>query len=449
MDDALLLKYAAKAPRYTSYPTAAQFSAEVDAVIYGEWLRRTPRDASLSLYAHIPFCSSMCWYCGCQATVVNTIEPVVAYLSSLRAEIDRVADRLGERRRVTHMHWGGGTPTLLPGPEFLRLMADLGERFAIADDAEIAVEIDPRTIDRELAQSLADGGVNRVSLGIQDFDPIVQAAVNRVQPHDVVAGAIDALRAAGIDRISADLLYGLPHQTPATVARAVEATAALGADRVSLFGYAHVPWMRPHQKLIPDEALPGPEARLAMFRSAAAALADSGFVAIGLDHFARPSDPLAVAANAGMLRRNFQGYTVDTADALIGFGASAISTLPQGYAQNAPTVPAYRAAMVAGDLATVRGVALSDDDRLRRTVIERLMCDFHVDLDKVAASFATGREDFADAMLALAPLAADGLVAVNAGRVEIPPEARIAVRSICAAFDRYLAPGGARHSPAI
>jgi oxygen-independent coproporphyrinogen-3 oxidase len=273
--------------------------------------------------------------------------------------------------------------------------------------------------------------------------------VNRVQPYDVVAAAADQLRAAGIDRFSADLLYGLPKQTAETVARAVEMTAELGPDRVSLFGYAHVPWMRPHQKLIHEADLPGPEDRLNMFRTAERALAANGFVAVGLDHFARREDALAVAARTGTLHRNFQGYTTDTADALIGFGASAIGTLPQGYAQNAPTVPGYRKAIAAGELATVRGVALKDDDRLRRAVIERLMCDFRVDLDELGGLFGADREDFADALLALAPLADDGLVEVNAGRIEVLPEARIAVRSVCAAFDRYLDQGTARHSQAI
>lgn len=449
MDDSVLLKYAARAPRYTSYPTAPHFGGEVDAESYRAWLTTVPDGSQLSLYVHVPFCASLCWYCGCQATVVNSAEPVAAYLAALRGEVKLVVDALGPGRPVTHLHWGGGTPTMLAGPDFVALSNDMRTRFAFDEAAEIAVEIDPRTMTRQLAVALAEAGVNRVSLGIQDFDPAVQAAVNRVQPYDVVAAAADQLRAAGIDRFSADLLYGLPKQTAETVARAVEMTAELGPDRVSLFGYAHVPWMRPHQKLIHEADLPGPEDRLNMFRTAERALAANGFVAVGLDHFARREDALAVAARTGTLHRNFQGYTTDTADTLIGFGASAIGTLPQGYAQNAPTVPGYRKAIAAGELATVRGVALKDDDRLRRAVIERLMCDFRVDLDELGGPFGADREDFADALLALAPLADDGLVEVNAGRIEVLPEARIAVRSVCAAFDRYLDQGTARHSQAI
>ena len=449
MDDSDLLKYDAAVPRYTSYPTAPHFAADVDEAQYRSWLGGIPREATLSLYVHVPFCASLCWFCGCQMRVVNRYGPVRDYLDLVATEVAQVADALPHKGRVTHTHFGGGTPTLISGPDFIGFVDTLRRHFDFSEAAEIAVEIDPRRFSRERAVVLGEGGVNRASLGIQDFDDEVQRAINRLQSFDETRDAVDWLRAAGITGISFDLLYGLPHQTEAKVLDSIDQALTLEPDRVSLFGYAHVPWVKPHQKLIDDSALPGPALRLKLYRSAARRLGEAGYVAVGLDHFARGGDSLAHAARAGQLRRNFQGYTTDAADALIGLGASALGTLPQGYVQNAPDVPAYRAAIRAGRFATVRGLALKPDDRVRREIISRLMCYLTVDLDDAARVPPGGLDPFADSLRSLHGLESDGLVRIDGRRITVPDEARPAVRAVCATFDSYLGTGVGRHSRAI
>lgn len=449
MDDSILLKYDGRAPRYTSYPTAPHFGGEIGAEQYATWLEALAPETTLSLYLHVPFCKSLCWFCGCQTTVTNRYEPVAAYLRSLRREIDLVRGRLAGRRSVSHVHFGGGSPTLVANADFRHLLDHLRKQFDFAEDAEIAIEIDPRAFDPEQAAVLAGAGVNRASIGVQDFAPKVQKAINRVQSLETTARALDDLRACGIERISLDLLYGLPYQTPDGIEETAQMAAELGPDRISLFGYAHVPWMRAHQRLIDEDALPGTAARLALYRAAAGMLTRRGYVEIGIDHFARPDDPLALAAANGTLGRNFQGYSDDDATTLIGFGASALGTLPQGYVQNAPKVPDYRRAIRDGELATVRGIAISDDDRLRREIIVRLMCDLTVDVPRVAARFGASPARFEDSLRALAPIAQDGLIQMEDGRITVLPEARPVVRTVCAAFDTYLASDKARHSLAI
>ncbi len=446
MDDSILLKYDGRAPRYTSYPTAPHFGGAIGAEQYAAWLAALAPETTLSLYLHVPFCQALCWFCGCQTTVTNRYEPVAGYLRSLRREIDLVCDRLAGRRPVSHVHFGGGSPTLVANADFRHLLDHLREHFVFVEDAEIAVEIDPRAFDAEQAAVLAGAGVNRASIGVQDFAPKVQEAINRVQSLETTARALDDLRAYGIERISLDLLYGLPYQTPAGIEETAVMAAELGPDRISLFGYAHVPWMRPHQRLIDEDALPGPSARLALYRAAAGVLTGLGYVEIGIDHFARPDDALALAAANGTLGRNFQGYSNDTASTLIGFGASALGTLPQGYVQNAPKVPDYRRALRGGELATVRGIAINNDDRLRREIIVRLMCDLTVDLPRIAARFGASPAGFEESLRALAPIEHDGLIHMEDGRITVLPEARPVVRTVCAAFDSYLDSDKARHS---
>ncbi|MBT4711675.1 MAG: oxygen-independent coproporphyrinogen III oxidase [Alphaproteobacteria bacterium] len=437
MEDAALLKYTEGVPRYTSYPTALQFAEDVGPEEYRQWLGRLDPAAPLSLYLHIPFCSSLCWFCGCQTTVVNNYEPIAGYLDLLAQEIEMVADALGGGHRAAHVHWGGGTPTLTTGPDFQRVMALLATHFDISGNTEVAVEIDPRTISEDTVAAMAKAGVNRVSIGVQDVSDRVQLAINRVQPFEVVENAVALLRANGISSISFDIMYGLPYQTPETMIEGMDRVLRLDPDRVSLFGYGHVPRMRPHQNLMDVDALPDPSDRLELYRAAAKRLSVRGYVPVGLDHFAKTNDPMAAAATTGELHRNFQGYTTDTAGALIGFGASAIGSLPQGYIQNAPTVPAWRKAISAGSFATVRGFRLGDDDRLRRAVIERLMCDLTVNLDQVCAEFGTDADQFADSLLALKPLEADGAAEISGNTVTVPKSARLAVRSACLAFDAY------------
>lgn len=445
-----LERYAlANLPRYTSYPPANRFHDGVGRETYRDWLAGLHPDATLSLYLHVPFCRTLCWYCGCHTTVPNATDRVDRYVALLMREIDVVAGVLGEGRPVTTVHFGGGTPTILDPASFLALAERLRRRFAIRDDAEIAVEIDPRGLDQARIDALAASGVNRASLGVQDIDPVVQRAINREQPFGLVARAVSGLRRAGIEGINADLMYGLPHQTAAHVEQSARAVATLGVDRVAVFGYAHVPWFKANQRAIDETALPGPEQRFEQAQVAAAALDAQGFDAVGFDHFARPDDPLAVAAATGRLRRNFQGYVVDPADAVIGLGASSIGSLPDGYVQNEPHIRRWSDRVEAGELATVRGVALTAEDRLRRAVIERVLCDGAVDVAAVALAMDLAVAPLAGAFERLRRLEDDRLVAVRGWTLRCTPLGRRYMRNVAACFDPTLEATPGRHSRAV
>jgi oxygen-independent coproporphyrinogen III oxidase len=442
-----LLKYLdRRLPRYTSYPTAVQFRPAVDASTYARWLADVPAEAPISLYLHVPFCAELCFYCGCHTAVVRRRTPVAAYARLLCDEIDLIGAQLAGQT-VTHIHFGGGTPTMLQPHELERIMAALHARFRIDAAAEIAIEIDPRALSSAHIAALATIGVNRASLGVQDFEPRVQQAIGREQSFEETARAADGLREAGIVNLNLDLMYGLPYQTEATVRDSAERALTLCPDRIALFGYAHVPWMKRHQRLILDAALPGSSERFAQSHTAAEVFVGAGYQHIGLDHFARAGDALAQRQGAGKLRRNFQGYTADEATALIGFGPSAIGSLPGGYVQNAAQMVDYRNAIMAGRPATARGCAVTAEDRLRGRIIERLMCDLKVDLAEVCA-YGAGAERFAAELSSLDELARDGLVLRNGTAISVPPEARAFVRVVCAVFDAYAADGETRHSRA-
>ena len=449
MDMELLQRYDAPVPRYTSYPTAPHFHAGIDAEVYRDWLAEIPAGERMSLYLHVPFCTRMCWYCGCHTKVVRQYQPVGDYAAVLDREIALTAGAVPKGREVSHVHWGGGTPTMLSPDDFSALMSALRERFDFAEDAEVAVEIDPRTLTREKAAAMAGAGVTRASLGVQDFNDIVQQAINRVQPFEMSAEVIDWLRGAGIEAINFDLMYGLPHQTVELVLHSVDLAVKLAPDRLALFGYAHVPWMKKHQQMIDESTLPGAAERLHQAEAAAGRLAEHGYRRIGLDHFARTEDSLTRALDEGRLRRNFQGYTDDQATALLGFGASAIGSLAQGYVQNAVPFGAYADAIKSGRLAVTRGVEVDADDRLRRAVIERLMCDLSVDLSAVGADLGAPPDGFAGELSALAPMARDGLVELDGSRVRITETGQPLMRTVCAVFDRYLGTGKGRHSRAV
>lgn len=449
MTPELLARYDRRVPRYTSYPTAPHFHPGVDAAAYGDWLAALPRTSPLSLYVHVPFCARLCWFCGCHTRIVARYAPIATYLARLGREIELLAARLGEGRTIAHLHFGGGSPTVLTAGDFLELSARLRARFEFSQGAEIAVEIEPRGLDRARVAALARAGVTRASLGVQDVNPDVQRAINREQPMALTARVVAWLRDAGIGAINVDLMYGLPYQSTDHLRRTVEAVLGLAPERVALFGYAHVPWMKRHQRLIPEAALPGPVERWRAFQAAAAMLREAGYLAIGLDHFARPGDPLAVAAATGRLRRNFQGYTTDAAPALIGLGASAIGALPEGYAQNAVPIHAWERAIAEGRLAVVRGIALTHEDRLRRAVIEWLMCDLAVDLAALCRRHGRPADHFAPELVALAPLAADGLVDIDGHRLCVAEPARPLVRVVAATFDQYLQVGETRHARAV
>lgn len=436
-------------PRYTSYPTAPHFSPAVGAATCQGWMTRIAPETRVSLYLHVPFCTSLCWYCGCHTKVPGHDEPIERYVAALEQEIALVADLLPGRMRVSHLHWGGGTPTILGPARFERLMALVYRRFAVADDAELAIEIDPRRLTREMVAALAACRINRASLGVQSFDPDVQRAINRMQSFEMTASAVAALRDAGIDRLNFDLLYGLPLQTVASCEATVERALALNPDRLAVFGYAHVPAIKRHQQRIDAATLPDAALRLAQAESIAAALHRAGYVAIGLDHFARTEDATARALADHTLHRNFQGYTTDRADVLIGLGASSIGAFPQGYVQNTPQIGAYIEEVSAGRLATARGLALSDDDRLRRDIIEQLMCYLKVDLAAQAARHGVDLAIFGRERAALADLAEQGVVRLDGHRVTVNEDCRMLSRVVAAVFDTYLDAAAGRHARAI
>jgi oxygen-independent coproporphyrinogen-3 oxidase len=429
--------------RYTSYPTAPHFSAAIGPEIYAGWLRALGPEAALSLYLHVPYCAKLCLYCGCHTKIVQRRDPVENYADALAREIARVAALTG-RHKITSIHWGGGTPSMLGAARLIELAGQIATAFDLSDMPEHAIEIDPRQCDREFVDALATVGVNRASLGVQEFSPRVQEAIGRVQPFGQVAAAVAALRGAGIEALNFDLMYGLPHQSESDLQHTIGLASTLKPNRIALFGYAHVPWFKTHQRMIDGTALPGASERLAQAESARKMLIALGYVPIGFDHFARPDDNLAKAAAAGRVHRNFQGYTTDNADALIAFGASAIGRLPQGFVQNASDIAGYKRAIEGGHLATARGKPISVDDGLRARIIERLMCDFAVDLDAFSED-----QDLADAIAALAPLADDHLVTIDRRRIVVTEAGRPFVRLVASAFDAYLARGNARHSRAV
>ncbi|HEX4572579.1 MAG TPA: oxygen-independent coproporphyrinogen III oxidase [Dongiaceae bacterium] len=436
-------------PRYTSYPTAPQFHAGIGAETYRRWLGALDPAAPVSLYLHVPFCRRLCWYCGCNTHVASRYRLVATYRDFLLAEIDHVAAALSARLKASRIHWGGGTPTILSPEDFLALHARLRLHFDIGPESEIAIEIDPRVLEKSMVAALAEAGVRRASLGVQDFDPGVQRAINRWQPYERTAAAADALRAAGIGNINLDLIYGLPHQTLASLLHTIDLAIGLEPQRIALFGYAHVPWLKPHQRLLPAADLPGPAARWDQAMGAAERLRALGYEWIGLDHFALPGDDMAEAARTGRLRRNFQGYTTDDAETLLGFGASAIGRLPQGYVQNIAEVKDWEVGVGGGDLPIARGIALDDDDRLRRLVIERLMCDLEVDLAACARAFGETAGYFAQEREALTALEADGLAEIENDRIRLTAEGRPLMRLVAAVFDRYLAASAGRHAAAV
>ena len=441
--------FSARVPRYTSYPTAPHFRPDVDGRTYRGWLESLPPAASLSLYFHIPFCDTLCRFCACHTTVVNRYSPVASYVDLLLRELALVAELAAPGRPVTHIHWGGGSPTVLQPQDILRLGAAIRENFAVASDAEFAIEIDPRGFGAELAKALASIGINRASVGIQDCDLAVQRTIDRIQPMSVTTRAISELRKVGINRLNIDLIYGLPYQTVASIRSTMDAVRPLDPDRLALFGYAHVPHFKKHQRLIPESALPDVEQRFRQAEAARLKLYEFGYLPIGIDHFAKPGDAMAVAQHEGRLSRNFQGYTTDNAQVLIGFGASSIGVLPEGYVQNVANVPGYRASLSDGRLPVARGIALTAPDRARRAIIERLMCDLSADVGEIASSFELPCNFFDDSLLRLEPLCREGIVTIANGRVSIAESWRVAARLVCAAFDRHLENDGARHALAV
>jgi oxygen-independent coproporphyrinogen III oxidase len=422
-------------PRYTSYPPAPFFHDGVTSLDYATALRALPPTDPISVYVHVPFCKQLCLYCGCHTSITRRPERISRYLTALQAELATLARHLPGQLAVSHLHFGGGTPTILNPEEILALFQSLRATFDFSKVQEIAIEIDPRTVTKEKVQALAASGVTRASLGVQDFNPAVQKLVNRHQPFSQVQKVCDWLRSSGIVHINFDLMYGLPMQTPDSVADTARQSLTLAPERISLFSYAHVPQVKPHQKPLEAHGLPDKYHLLEMDSAARAVFKDTGYREIGMDHFARPDDALCHVMDAGNLRRNFQGYTDDLAVTMLGIGASSISRLPNGYYQNERELRTYQDLVATDQIPVVRGLVLTQDDLVRSAIIERLMCNFAADIDAVVAPFGKTVADFKDCMEALKPYQDAGLIAIDGAKIQLTSPYRMAIRVIAAAFD--------------
>ena len=441
-DPDLIRKYDRNGPRYTSYPTADRFAAGFDAQAYEQALARRAGSVSgepLSLYFHLPFCATVCFYCGCNKVVTRNRARATDYVDALLAEIDMHADRLGERCPVDQMHWGGGTPTFLPDAEMERLMAAIRRRFDLRSGGEYSIEVDPRAVGTQTLTLLGFLGFNRISVGVQDFDIAVQRAVNRIQSEEQTRETIEVARRAGFRSVSIDLICGLPRQTLEGFSHTIERVLASDPDRIAIYNYAHLPALFKPQRQIDPAELPSPETRLELMRRTIERLVQAGYVYIGMDHFAKPEDDLARAYRGGHLQRNFQGYSTHADCDLIAFGTSAIGKIGPTYSQNVRTLDEYYERIGRGELPILRGFTLDADDVLRREVIHGLMCGVALDTRAVerrhgidfAAYFGPELED-------LNGMADDGLVSISADAIRIEPRGRLLVRNIGMVFDRYL-----------
>ncbi|SEW01647.1 oxygen-independent coproporphyrinogen-3 oxidase [Aliiroseovarius sediminilitoris] len=426
----------ARVPRYTSYPTAPHFKAGIGAETLSDWISAIPANEAVSLYVHVPFCRRLCWFCACRTQGTTTAEPVAAYVNSLKQELATIKDLLADGIKLEHLHWGGGTPTLLQPEMISDLTNAILTTAPLAPGAQFSVEIDPSEIDDARLDALAAAGMNRASIGVQDFDPMIQEVIGRPQSYEITKQAVDGLRARGINSLNMDILYGLPHQNTARITDSVEKLISLGPDRVALFGYAHVPWVARRQTLIPTEALPSAEERLELYNTARDLFIAAGYDEIGIDHFALPSDGLAKAHKAGTMKRNFQGYTEDVSKVMIGVGASSIARYPQGYAQNEPATSKYQAAVRDGRLAGAKGHVFTKDDLARGRVIEELLCYFRVNFAKLAEEFARPVDDFLSMVDGLEQ-AMPGTTVLDGTMLSIRPEARPVARMIARHFDDY------------
>ncbi len=444
----LIKKYDRPGPRYTSYPTAPEWKDDFRAPQYVRHLARAEAAGGpLSIYVHLPFCREMCRFCGCNVIATHDRSRADAYLDVLEKEVALVAAHLPTRRTVSQLHWGGGTPTFLDEKQLARCHAILARHFQFLPDAEQAIEIDPAITTKSQVDLLAELGFNRISMGVQDFNHKVQETVGRIQGERETADLVAAARAAGFRGVNLDLIYGLPYQTGATWQDTLERILRIHPDRMAVFGFAYVPWSKPHQKLLPQEALPKTEQRVELFLQTVEAFTKGGYRLIGLDHFALESDELARAQSAGTMFRNFQGYTVRPAADTVAFGMSSISDIGGAYAQNAHKLKDWADQVEAGNIPVDRGAAMSDDDVLRRFVINRVMCLLRLDLEEVKAEFGEPARAAIEASLrsGLDELVADGLVTFDGRVLRVTPLGQLLVRNVAMLFDAYLQkPDGAR-----
>lgn len=436
-------------PRYTSYPTAVQFHNGIGAKEYAAALKAVPEHQAVSLYFHVPFCHSLCHYCGCFTRVVGKVAPLEEYVKSLLAEMQLVAEMAGRRLPVAHLHFGGGSPNFLPDDLMQEILSEARRHFHLMPSCEIATELDPRLLTQERVQSLADQGFTRVSLGVQDFHGDVQKAVNRVQDFAHIENCVKWLRNAGIAAINFDFMYGLPLQTVESVRANIRMACALKPSRMAIFGYAHVPWMRPHQKLLEEHPLPDSATRFAMYEAARAEAKQHGYDMVGLDHFCASDDSLLHALQHRKLHRNFQGYTTDQQPVLLGFGLSSISHFPDVFVQNTTDPTLYRHALAEKKLPAARGVALSAEDHLRARIIEQIMCYLHVDLRYVREEWQTMLPNMPEILAQIDALVPLGIVKRQGSLIKVPERARGLTRLVCAAFDAYLDAPQGRHAKAV
>lgn len=438
----LINRYNLSGPRYTSYPTAPQFNAEFTNADYIEALTASnATNKPLSLYFHIPFCEKICFFCGCNKIATKNTDRCLPYLDQLFKEMDLAGQYLDTSRPVEQLHWGGGTPTFLSHEQMRLLMQATKERFNLRTDdkGDYSIEIDPRAMQEDTLAILRELGFNRLSFGVQDLNPQVQEAVNRVQPKPLVEKCLTQARELGFKSLNLDLIYGLPFQTPASFAQTLEEIIELNPDRLSVFNYAHLPKLFKPQRRINEADLPSPEDKLKILESTIKRLVEAGYVFIGMDHFAKPDDSLAIAQAEGKLHRNFQGYTTHGHCDLLSMGASSISQIGPTYAQNDYTTESYEAKLDKGEFAIIKGLKLSQDDLTRRKVINQLICHFHLDIP--AFNQETGLDFnsyFAKELDQLAQQAADGLIKISANKLEVTPAGRLLIRSICMVFDAYL-----------
>ncbi|WP_303829190.1 oxygen-independent coproporphyrinogen III oxidase [Asticcacaulis taihuensis] len=436
-----------EAPRYTSYPSAHHFKP-LSSDIHADWLRGLSSGGSIGLYIHVPYCEQMCWFCGCNTQITRRYDAIAAYVDQLVAEIAHVSRQIAMRPYVHSLHFGGGSPGLLQAKDMELLFDVLRDRFVFLADAEISIELDPRRVTPDMARLYAGLGFNRVSLGLQDTDPQVQKAINRIQPMPVVRASVDALREAGIKGLGLDLIYGLPFQDEAAFGATLADALSLHPDRLSGFSHAHVPWVRKHQRLIDATALPDAAHKLILFERMTETLTTAGYTPIGIDHFACAEDGLAVALKHRRLRRNFMGYTDQPNDRLLAFGASAISEFDEGLAQNASQSATYQRLIREGGLATARGWAYREDDRVRKAVIAELMCYFEADIGDILVRHGMAFNALDAELERLKPLEALGVVECQCRVVRLKSPLKMLIRNVCAVFDRYMEQpdGQARYS---
>ncbi|HYV29027.1 MAG TPA: oxygen-independent coproporphyrinogen III oxidase [Candidatus Eisenbacteria bacterium] len=449
----LVQKYNVAGPRYTSYPPATKFSESVTWPKLAERIlenNRTERD--LSLYFHIPFCETLCWFCGCTTVITLNHKQGETYINYLEKEVAQISTLLNPRRKVVQLHWGGGSPTFLSPDEIRRLGEIIHKDFVFSEDVEAGVEIDPRRLTREHVVALREIGFNRASLGVQDFDETVQKAVHRIQPREMTEQVLGWIREAGFRSVNLDLIYGLPHQTVESFSRTLDVVLALQPDRLAVFSYAHVPWVKPAQKILEQKILPLPEVKLQLLKMVIERLTENNrYIYIGMDHFARPTDELAVAQPKKQLQRNFQGYSTRGGADIYSFGMSAISQIPDAYWQNEKDLKKYYAALDSGNVPLSRGYLVTDEDKVRRETIMRVMCDLSLDYtamsQRLGLNFAAHFERELEAM---GGLEADGLVRRSSSGLEVTDTGRLFIRNVAMCFDNTLAPVGERkHSRTI